>query len=342
MSERALRFSELESARFGLNVIRGTMPALCEVDLLLDIITHDADVAIVRIPAGAIGVAEGLSRIGLPVLHADTLVYYGMDLDDIEPASESGGIADLATAADADALRELVSQAFAEYRSHYRANPLFAPDAIRAGYEEWALGYIAVNDDRRMTWVVRRDGVPVAFATCHCDATTGIGEIVLNGVHPTHAGHGIYGKLLRYLQRTFKKLGMRRLIVSTQVWNHAVQKVWARSGLALERAFDTWHFNTMLSAGELIVRRGLRTCPVGNVAALTELAREVGAAFPGARMVRATAGFGPNLPDSAEKCEIQLRSFTPAHSTITQVVATLRGADGRAFVLCWHDMSMEP
>src|SRR3546814_5792516 len=56
---------------------------------------------------------------------------------------------------------------------------------------------------------------------------------------PEHAGGGLYGDLIRYTQARFRALGYRRMKVSTQVWNLAVQKVWSREGFSLVQAYDT-------------------------------------------------------------------------------------------------------
>ncbi|HSR65723.1 MAG TPA: bifunctional GNAT family N-acetyltransferase/hotdog fold thioesterase [Xanthomonadaceae bacterium] len=250
--------SPLDSARFGLRVFRGNGTALREREFFDALVADQVDVAIVRTPAGT-GGWQRLARYGLQPIHADTLVYYEIDLGahDPRPPRNADLVFAEALPSDREALAALVATTFAGYVSHYHANPLFAPAGILAGYMEWATGFIAADVPGRTTWVARRDGAIVAFACCSHDEASSQCEGVLYGVHPDHAGGGLYGDLIRYTQAAFRERGFRRMAVSTQVWNYAVQKVWAREGFALARAYDTWHVNAMLSGGAPMVDRTL-------------------------------------------------------------------------------------
>lgn len=111
----------------------------------------------------------------------------------------------------------------------------------------------------------------VAFACCAEDYKTQTCEGVLYGVHPDHSGGGLYGDLIRYTQAKFRDRGYVLMKVSTQIWNLAVQKVWAREGFVLSQAYDTYHINAMLSAGETLVDRelGFDADQVARFAAIT-------------------------------------------------------------------------
>ncbi|HZX80236.1 MAG TPA: GNAT family N-acetyltransferase [Lysobacter sp.] len=245
--------SPLESARFGLRVVRGQAQALPERELLVSMLAHEADVAILRGPAPLAG--HVMQRYGMAAIHADTLVYYGCDLRRTtpQPLRNDDLAFALATPDDRAELEALVATTFADYHCHYHANPLFDPACILEGYTEWALGYVVEPAPGRSTWVARRAGRMVAFATCMDDGQAGEG--VLYGVHPDHAGGGLYSDLIRYTQRAFAERGRAGMRVSTQVWNYAVQKVWSREGFWLSQALDTWHFNPLLSAGEVLCDR---------------------------------------------------------------------------------------
>ena len=246
-----LAFSIPDSSRFGLRVFRGTLPVVDARVLFRELVDNAVDLAIVRTAAGQGAPLAQLGRYGLHPLHADTLVYYEVALDRHEPKPLRNGDLDFseAGAGDGDALQALVAGTFADYTSHYHANPILDRDAILAGYAEWAAGYLGGGGDRR-TWVARRDGEVVAFACCGFDEAAGVCEGVLYGVRPDQSGGGLYGDLIRYTQARFRELGNTRMKVSTQVWTLAVQKVWSREGFSLVQAFDTWHVNALLSAGE--------------------------------------------------------------------------------------------
>ncbi|QSX79663.1 bifunctional GNAT family N-acetyltransferase/hotdog fold thioesterase [Agrilutibacter solisilvae] len=262
-----LQPSPLDSARFDLQVWRGRAPQVDAKTLAAQILQARCDVAILRTPAGAASGIAGLARWALPVLHADTLVYYRCDLDRYAPAPLRN--ADLAfslgTPDDLPELRVLIAHTFSQYVAHYHANPLFGREQILAGYQQWAENH--VTDAGSTLWVARREGRIVAFAACHEHAghehageghdAAPVFEGVLYGVAPDAAGGGLYGDLIRHTQAVARSRGAREMKVSTQVHNYAVQKVWAREGFHLFEALDTWHVNALLSAGQTIVDRPL-------------------------------------------------------------------------------------
>lgn len=247
-----LTISEPDSRRFGMRVVRGTTREPNVRQIAQDILAQGADVAILRCPAGTGSLVHGLARSAFPVIHADTLVYYEVDLDKWTPNPLRNGDLSLRLSEPRDlpALRELIAHTFAGYVSHYHANPLFKAALVLAGYQEWAEGYL--SGEGRKLWVAERGGELVAFATCSESADGITGEGVLYGVAPGAAGGGVYGDLIRHTQADFRARGFRTMKVSTQVSNFAVQKVWTREGFHLAEAWDTLHVNALLSHGETV------------------------------------------------------------------------------------------
>ncbi|MBN1203335.1 MAG: GNAT family N-acetyltransferase [Myxococcaceae bacterium] len=243
-----LREGLQESQRFGLRIFRGSVEELDERLLLSELLRHEVDVAIVRLLRDGHGQLHRLQALGLPYIVADTLVYYSCDLTQHEPGGQKNeDVAFIECGpAHAEVVDRLVETSFADYKNHYSMNPLLDPRGLVAGYQEWARGFITGADPHRRAWVVRAGEEPIAFATCSFEGDTS--EVVLNGVHPAHAGRGIYGDLLRFIQRVSKQQGLTRMRISTQVSNFAVQKVWARNGFSLTDAYLTVHINALLSA----------------------------------------------------------------------------------------------
>jgi acyl dehydratase len=234
-----------ESDRFGFNVGRTRLADPDFAALDAEIRASDLDLAIVRVPAGA----EGVGRLTDPTIHADTLVYYRVDLDRHDPREPRNGHLEFrpATSDDAPSLDVLIGETFADYTSHYHANPALDRADILAGYEEWARGFIG-PEDRIVTLAF--DGNDLAgFAAWELRGTEAEG--VLYGVSPLHAGRGLYGDLIRQTQLEAKAHGASRMIVSTQVHNYAVQKVWAREGFHMFQAWDTYHVLAWNSAGRV-------------------------------------------------------------------------------------------
>ncbi|MEI2794930.1 GNAT family N-acetyltransferase [Pseudoxanthomonas sp. F11] len=246
MQTELLSSSPLESARFGLTVMRGKQSAGDSKAIAKAIFESECDLAIIRVPS-ATGEIHGISRWALPCIHADTLVYYKCDLRKHVPQPLRN--ADLAFRragpGDIEPLRALIAETFLNYKSHYHANPLLPREKILAGYQEWAESHALAPD--RTLWIAERNGRLTAFAACSETPNGQTGEGVLYGVAPGEAGGGVYGDLIRHTQSDFAQRGFPTMLVSTQVNNFAVQKVWAREGFYLFEAWDTYHVNALLS-----------------------------------------------------------------------------------------------
>lgn len=252
-STQVLNDSVLDSSRFGIKVARGYMPASTPSDdIISEIASCDASLIILRTDAGDSNAIVQLQRRGWPVIHADTLVYYGIDLTTLPHESLSEDVR-LATDVDRDAIHEIAENSFAGYRAHYAANPLLPQDKILAGYVEWAKSRLTPANPGSCTWVVTTEGLTAGFATCDLSADMSRVEIVLNAVHPQFSRRGLYRRLLKDILNHYADQSYQRLIISTQLWNYTVQRQWTRAGLSLERAYDTYHIDRRLRTREILL-----------------------------------------------------------------------------------------
>lgn len=243
-TDRVLRYSDAESRRFGLRIMRGVVGAGAGNNTILEELKASApDVVIFRCDAGDTSQISTLVSAGLIPLHADTLVYYSANLSPPPTLVEASRQIRTANDEDATALSGIIRRSFVSYRNHYHANPLFSPEAILDGYVEWALDYAIQPTCDQQTWLYCLDNGVCSFATCRLDKVRQSVEIVLNATDPSWSGRGFYSKLLRHLLDHYGNLGFSRLMISTQIWNYAVQRVWTRAGLTMDRAYDTYHIN---------------------------------------------------------------------------------------------------
>jgi Acetyltransferase (GNAT) family. len=235
--------SALDSDRFGFKVVRGHVPAgTPDRDIIDEVTSSDARLIILRTPAGDSSAIIQLQRRGWPVIHADTLVYYGIDLTTLPREPLPGGVR-LATGADRNAIQGIAESSFTGYRSHYAANPLLPQDRIVAGYVEWAKSRLASENPEGCTWVVTAGDRVAGFATCDLRPDKSAIEIVLNAVHPRFSRQGLYGRLLKGILQHYAALSYQQLVISTQLWNYTVQRQWTRAGLSLKLACDTYHID---------------------------------------------------------------------------------------------------
>lgn len=240
-------YSPLDSSRFGIRVKRGSLPPECDVASVVDAVeADDADLVIFRVPAGETALPTALQQRGHSVIHADTLVYYSIDLAQPVHACAERQV-QRAQEHHRREIAEIAAAGFRDYRSHYAANPLLPSDLVLSGYVEWAQSRVARDGANGETWVVNDQGKVAGFATC--DVSAGSVEIVLNAVHPDHERRGLYGMLLRHIQHDYSQRGLTELVISTQIWNYGVQRQWSRAGLRLFKAYDTYHLDRRLVMG---------------------------------------------------------------------------------------------
>jgi hypothetical protein len=241
------RHSPLETARFGLRICRASIDVVDAADLIAALQRDRVDVAILRLPAGAIGTLDGLRRHGFVPIVADTLVRYEIDLRARKSVAHHGDSLTLraATPGDAGLLESLTREIFSGYVSHYNANPLFAPEKILDGYVEWASSHVQGGDDTTGAWLVEAAEETVGFSCYRLDRTGGLAVGVLNGVLPAVRGRGIYRGMFRRMLTQFVESGIRRFAIATQIQNIAVQRTWTAEGLSLQSAVNTVHINAL-------------------------------------------------------------------------------------------------
>lgn len=235
--------SPTESIRFDRRVRRYEWTGDDPQPLVDAIAADDPDLAIVRIPTHRGEVLHRLQAVADEVILGDCLVVYGRDNLRMGPPAAPANPAfqgRMATAADLDPLDALVATSFAGYRNHYAANPrLGASFDIVSGYREWTRNHIGTGE--RRCYLAEVGGVPRGFMTVR--VSPGESEIVLNGVDPAFQGQGVYRDLLRAVLAQLVAEGSPRTVVSTQLDNRPVQRVWVREGFYLGDSQYTLHLN---------------------------------------------------------------------------------------------------
>jgi acyl dehydratase len=186
--------------------------------------------------------------MGFPVIHADTLVYYKCQFSKIELRLVKNELRfvefDISSITILDSL---VKNIFSEYTNHYWTNTFLDQGSAILGYIEWAKNYFYHSNHsgfNKKGWIVYKGDIPIGFATVKVDGK--IGEGILYGVLNEFSGGGIYTDIIRFTQNYLKDVGCEEMLVSTQIQNFAVQKVWSREGFYLFQSFDTYHVNAML------------------------------------------------------------------------------------------------
>lgn len=237
--------SDVESKRFGLNIVRGNSEKIELKNIQSQIMDKLADIMFLRIPSTNAFEIINLSRLGYEYFQADTLVYYLADFNKYKPKDlrNEDLIFKKAKSSDKPLLKEMVNEIFQGYTNHYFSNPYIKKDDILSGYTEWVVNFI--DNKSTEVFIAYKNNQAIAFATCSSDNE--VAEGVLYGVMPNSSGSGIYSDLIRYTQKYYFKQGILKMKVSTQVQNYAVQKVWSREGFYMNESYATIHINSFLN-----------------------------------------------------------------------------------------------
>jgi hypothetical protein len=238
-----MEYSKSESKRFGLNIYRDNIKEINAREILNEIKSKDIDLAILRLPAEKQFQVASLENIGLPYLIADTLVFYDVNLENISinPLKNNDLEFILCENNKKEILEELVGKIFIDYTNHYYANPYLKKELITEGYKEWACSYINKLENNKIAWLLTKNSNHIGFFTS--DFSLQNGQIILGGISPEFKGNGFYTDFIRFIQTYYKDKKINKIIVSTQIQNYIVQRVWSKEGFKLSKALITIHIN---------------------------------------------------------------------------------------------------
>ncbi len=249
--------SLLDSNRFSLNIHRETCSEM-DIKLIRKYIYENlVDILILRVESHKKEKQSNIASLGFPYIHCDNLVYYKSDLiNGIPKPLKNNLIFKEVDHSNAFELEGMIPLIFNDYQNHYMANPYLDKSGIIEGYIEWAKAYISSDNSGKISWLVsNKNNDLVGFATCNFNEVTKVCEGILYGILPNMSGGGIYSDLIRFTQMYFKEKGFEQMLVSTQIQNYAVQKVWSREGFYLYNSYDTYHINAFLNNTNIVLEK---------------------------------------------------------------------------------------
>lgn len=235
-----IELNDQESARFGIRAARLSDPAAPLAEVNVAARTHDVQMITTRVNVDDLPRVHLLEADGYRLM--DALVYYKRVVcPKPEPVQfpETIGIRH-AVQDDADSVGHVARAAFSGYFGHYHADPRLDSRAADAAYVEWAENSIRSMTADTPALLALRAGTICGFMTLRLNHSDEV-EIVLNAVHPDARKIGLYALLVRMAIQESAKMGVGRVVVSTQINNYAVQKVWNRQGFELFESLYTFH-----------------------------------------------------------------------------------------------------
>jgi GNAT superfamily N-acetyltransferase len=170
----------------------------------------------------------------------DTLFYYKFDLYKKSIPEDLGKIQiRKIKVGEEEEVRNAAKQTFQGYFGHYHADSRLPKNKADEIYIDWAYRS-SIKEAAEEVLVAVIDGKIVGFATLQINSNTE-GEGVLFGVIPAAQRKGIYRSFIIGGLNWCKENGMETMVVSTQITNIAVQKVWSRVGFEPYKALYTFH-----------------------------------------------------------------------------------------------------
>ncbi|OQB49965.1 MAG: Mycothiol acetyltransferase [Deltaproteobacteria bacterium ADurb.Bin151] len=232
--------SPLEEIRFGIKTARAANLTLNNLFQVIEFCqNHAVRLLIARCHAHEIDVVQEMERIGFTL--TDTLVYYVRNLKNV-PLPQLAPSIEIRPMmiSENDQVQNIAAEAFSNYISHYHADARLNRSLCDETYKDWARNACNHRDDTHDVLVALREGRILAFATLQMNDRRQ-GEGVLFGVSPSSQGSGLYKALMTAGMHWCAEAHAQEMIVSTQIINIAVQKVWSRLGFEPRNYVYTFH-----------------------------------------------------------------------------------------------------
>jgi ribosomal protein S18 acetylase RimI-like enzyme len=232
--------SAIDEERFGVRVARAHDVRAADVETLLAFCRgEDVQLLIARCATTELAAAQALEAAG--AFLADTLVYYARDLA-ATPLPEDADASRVRAlrAGDAEAVRRIAAEAFQGYGGHYHADPHLDRRLCDEAYSSWAFRSCTSRDVADQVLVAELDGEVAGFITLRLNSADE-GEGALFAVAPAARRTGLGRSLLVGSLEWFGEQGCRRMVISTQVTNVRVQRIWTRLGFEPSHSFYTFH-----------------------------------------------------------------------------------------------------
>jgi ribosomal protein S18 acetylase RimI-like enzyme len=236
---KAFAFSEIDSDRFGIRVARAQVDGKNLSQVIDFCATRQVKLLIARCSTNELHTAQEMEKRGFLLM--DTLVYYSFDLtkrtihDDAPRAHIRKFVR-----GDAAQVETVAAAAFEGYYGHYHADSELDRRKCNESYISWAVRSCTSKQVATNVLVAEIDKKIVGFLTLRRNSPKEV-EGVLFGVAPEVQGTGVGRSLMLNGLELCKKQRTKQMVISTQVTNVAVQKVWCRVGFEPARSYYTMH-----------------------------------------------------------------------------------------------------
>ena len=238
MPETSISLSPLDETRFGFRTARAFVQNLTDLPLIEEFCQKEnVEFLILRCETDKIELVHALEAKDFSLMN--TLLYfrYLLSAENILPREKETVF--YIQPEDEVRIKKITQSAFADYRSHYHADPRFDPRDCDEGYLDWAVRSCRkeIADE---VLVAKSNGQVKGFLTLRKNSSDEV-EGPLFSVSPEAQGQGLGRNLIKAAFAWAYKEGAKEFIISTQITNLASQNLWVGLGMKLNRSLYTFH-----------------------------------------------------------------------------------------------------
>jgi len=232
--------SRIDEERFGIRTAKAPGVTLDILPSVIDFcLANNVTLLIARTLTSDLPVAQAMEREGFILM--DTLVYYGRDLKKIPIPTVTGGLLIRSIRpGEEEKVRLVAAESFRGYFGHYHADPRLDRTKCDETYVSWAVRSCLSREVADEVLVAVLDGDIIGFISLRLNNSEE-GEGILNFVASEAQKKGIYQQILVAAMHWCLSKGATHMIISTQITNIFVQKVWMRLGFEPSRSYYTFH-----------------------------------------------------------------------------------------------------
>ncbi|MGD0237573.1 MAG: GNAT family N-acetyltransferase [Syntrophorhabdales bacterium] len=238
-NEASVYISDVDSRHFRIRVARALVKPAALSDVVEYCRSHSVTLLIARCLVSDLEVAQALEHEGFSLM--DTLLYYTANvLENPLPQVNAALPVRPLRNGEEEAVREVAREAFHGYLGHYHADQRLDPVKCDEAYASWVFNCCSSNNFADQVLVAEVDHRVAGFCSLRLNGPDE-GEGLLFGVSPWARKRTVYRSLLLQAMRWCFTQGASRMIISTQITNMLVQRMWANAGFHLTTAYYTFH-----------------------------------------------------------------------------------------------------
>ncbi len=234
-----IAFSEIDSERFGVRIARAHVVS-DNLSRALDFCAAERiDLLVARCRTSDLEAAQGMESKGFLLM--DTLLYYSFDLTKKEiPGDPCEVRVRRLLPGDEAEIPRVASAAFKGYLGHYHSDRRLDSVQCDEAYRSWAERSCTTDKAADEVLVAELGGKVAGFATLRLNSPQEV-EGLLFAVAPESQGKGICRLFMIRSLQWCRAQGAKRMVISTQVTNVSMQKVWCRTGFEPSDSYYTFH-----------------------------------------------------------------------------------------------------